>query len=402
MNNEDWAIVAGVQHYPGISDLHGPENDAWRFYEWLTSPEGGGLPVSQASPTEGQSPNIGLRAGNQAVLILSSDYSPPASEVADALPTEMEILRAFGKLKSIANRNLRDDGSARVGRRLYIFFAGHGFAPTFGVTPSLDDAALLMANAEYKAPGFHIPGKPYANWFFIAGLFDEVILLMDCCRDNYPNYPLNPVKYDVLTAPRPLDESKLFLGFGTKWNRQSRERIMDDDQWHGVFTTALLAGLQGAAADVDSGLITARTLGNYLYNYMKIYFSDEERDNASIEKEPSLKYHPVFGDRIVFNSLNPVPKFPVTINFSEAVRNKQIEIIGERRGQKNVVIDSFTADAPSRICRIEPGFYTLRSADNGSQGELIEVIGQISPAGRFTGKVKIGEMKEQDNVEFGN
>lgn len=401
MNSEDWAVVVGVQNYPGITDLQGSENDARRFYEWLISPTGGGIPVSDDPPAAGQVARSELAAGNQAVLILSSNYNPPFLDANDALPTDAEILRAFGKLKSLSSKNFANDGSFRVGRRLYLYFAGHGFAPTFGSVPSLEDAALLTANAEYKAPGFHISGRPYANWFFIGGLFDEVVLLMDCCRDNYPSCPANPIKYDVLTTPRPLDESKLFLGFGTKWNRQSRERIMDDGNWHGVFTTALLAGLQGAAAGAD-GLVTARTLGNYLYNYMKIYFSDEERSDAAIEKEPTLKYHPVFGDRIVFNQLNPAPKFPIKINFPPAVRGKNIEITSERNGQKNAFVQAVAADAPSKTILIEPGFYTLRASGNGVTEKVIEVIGYISAGGKETGKVKSGESEEKDYVEFGS
>jgi hypothetical protein len=33
----DWAIIVGVTHYPGLSSLHGPENDADDFFKWVTA-----------------------------------------------------------------------------------------------------------------------------------------------------------------------------------------------------------------------------------------------------------------------------------------------------------------------------------------------------------------------------
>jgi hypothetical protein len=57
------------------------------------------------------------------------------------------------------------DGAV-VGRRLYLYFAGHGFAPTDTET------ALLMANATRTRGGHHIPGRSYAEWFYRAGYFN--------------------------------------------------------------------------------------------------------------------------------------------------------------------------------------------------------------------------------------
>ena len=46
---DDYAVVVGVARYPELSaegaaaDLEGPDNDAQDVYDWLVSPDGGGL-----------------------------------------------------------------------------------------------------------------------------------------------------------------------------------------------------------------------------------------------------------------------------------------------------------------------------------------------------------------------
>jgi hypothetical protein len=395
MNPEDWAIVVGINSYPGIINLQGPENDAQHFYDWLVSPIGGGIQMK--SPHE-----KGLSTDNHAILVKSSDFTPPSTKVSTAKPTQAEVEEAFDFLYDLAQDNLHTKGRSRIGRRLYLYFSGHGFVPSFGVVPSPDDAALLMANSAYKKPGYHISGRPYAHWFFNAGIFQEIILLMDCCRDNNPNYPPNTVPYNPMTGTAAdLANRRSFFGFGTKWNRQSRERLMGDGKWHGVFTTALLAGLNGAAVDVDSGNVTAKTLGNYLYNYMKFYFTDLERNDPTIEKEPSLAFEPAIpDDRIVLSKPSPDSvKFPVAVNLSADLLGQQIQIIGERKGQKNLIIDSTTAVSPVWNCRVEPGLYTLHAS--GGKEQTIEIIGYTSADNKSVGKVKkIDDEKEADYVDF--
>lgn len=393
MNSQDWAIVVGVNSYPGITNLQGPENDAQRFYDWLTSPKGGAIPVTNP-------PGENLAPGNQAILIKSSDF-PASANASTAKPTQIEINAAFDYLYNAAVKNLDDKGRTRIGRRLYLYFAGHGFIPSFGTVSNPHDAALFTANAAYDIPGNHISGRPYAHLFFNSGVFGEIILLMDCCRDDNPNCPPNTAPYKVLKGTPPdLVDRSYFFGFGTKWNRQAHEREMDDGKWHGVFTTALLAGLSGAAADVDTGDITARRLIGYLYNYMKTYFSNQDRNNPDMEKEPELLFVPQIEDEnFVITKLAAAPKFSVTVKLSNELSGQQIEIIGERNGEKNLIIDSTKANGADWNCQIEPGLYTLSAS--GGKKQVIEIIGHITAKGVSLGKIKkVGDEKEEDHVKF--
>lgn len=230
----DRAVVVGITQYPGMGDLDGPENDAVDFARWMQDPRGGDVPEAGIT------------------LILSSHY-PPATSASDAQPTAEAVLAAFTALwdEGLASR------SGKVGRRLFLYMAGHGFAP------DLTSAAVLTANATKSRLGLHIPGPAYADLFRQAGFFEEVVLLMDCCRSNFPKAPLHQPRLKETTSPKP---SNFFYGFATTFNRPSREVPGEDGRVNGIFTRTLLAGLRGAAAHPATGRITGASLAAYAYN----------------------------------------------------------------------------------------------------------------------------------------
>jgi hypothetical protein len=132
MTNTDWAIVVGVQIYPGLTSLGGPKNDAEAFCEWLVDPGGGGLKP------------------NRAKLIVTPPDKAHMSEE-DAEPTEVKVRKAAEAIQKQAIKNLLKKGTKTVGRRLYLYFAGHGFSPR------IDQTVLLMADAtrQHVGPPYH-------------------------------------------------------------------------------------------------------------------------------------------------------------------------------------------------------------------------------------------------------
>lgn len=344
MANDDWAIVVGIGSYPGLTNLDGPENDARAFYEWVTSLDGGDVPKEQVA------------------RILSSDFNPAVSP-SKAEPTAARVQQAFDDLQDIADVNQKAGNGLNVGRRLYIYLSGHGCAPGF------KDAALLTANATPTRAGYHILGKLYADWFLRSNFFDEAILFMDCCRENYPQTPPNIPPYVTMTGVDAVDKARSFYGFGTKWSRLSRERKMDDGLVHGIFTTALLEGLRGAACDPQNGQITAFTLGNYLYNNMKNFLSPEDLEDPEIAKEPDLEYEKNPQNPLLISTV-PVPKFPVTINLAQAVAGKSLDILDD----KFVKVSSLPATPPAQTIQLTRGTYIAQVLSAGLQAPF-EVTG---------------------------
>lgn len=297
MAQDDWAIVVGVSFYQGIDSpdgqdrLEGPENDAQAFRDWLLSPAGGAVPDDHVT------------------LIRSSEFHPPFPSVSLAEPTTLRVQQAIEKLQNLGEE------TGRVGRRLYLYFAGHGFAPE-------GQPALLAANATRMRTGYHILGQYNADWFWKAGYFDEIVLFMDCCQEVYAKSALN-MPYTEVTAADAVDRVKRFYGLAAKWSRLSRERKMDDGVVHGVFTKALLTGLRGAACEPNSkGEITADSLKNYLHNSMRTFLAPEDLDDLEVAKEPDFpRVEPIVLATV------PPPKYPVTIHIPASAAGKLVEVL---------------------------------------------------------------------------
>ena len=220
-NVRDFAVVIGIKDYPGFekpgplapAPLLGPENDARAFYDWLICSDGGGLPEENVK------------------LIVSSLFRPPFPNVKKARPVITEVQEAFEDLQDIADENRKRREGWQVGRRLYIYMSGHGFAPK----SDDNETALLMANAtaDRVGPIYHLLGKYTADWFYKVRFFEEVLLFMDCCRNLLPVQGLNRSFTDKQSPDRM--SVKRFFALATRSSGLAKEMDYDGIR-RGVFT----------------------------------------------------------------------------------------------------------------------------------------------------------------------
>jgi hypothetical protein len=307
MASDDFGIVVGINSYPGIGKLEGPEADANDFYEWLTSTRGGDV--------------------TNVKKIVSSDYS------SDRKPTD-EIAQEFDNLQGEA---FRSGFAQRIGRRLYVYVAGHGAGLPFQHDPERSDAALLLADAT-QVNATHVMTKVRALYFLNAGIFDEIAVFMDCCRQtlslnpNYPNY-LNANAIGLLQ-----NQPRKFFAFATKWGLKTREKSFNGVV-RGVFTVALMKGLRGAAADTN-GTITSNSLRDYLLMSMKDQLDETELNNPAIPKEPDVPPQSV---NLVFAANDPV-RVKVTINIPPPAANQNITVSD---GQLRTIATGTTGAGPT-------------------------------------------------------
>jgi|HubBroStandDraft_6_1064221.scaffolds.fasta_scaffold00281_7 hypothetical protein len=285
------AIIVGIRKYPELPpELEGPKNDAEMFRDWVV--------------THG-----GVAAGD-AKLILGQE--PPPVSALNANPTEQALLFEFDQLATLAEQN-----GGCLGDRLYLYLSGHGFGQ------SLNDAALLMANATMRRSYHHIPGRLWADHFFANGYFKEVILFLDCCRERYSSALLNGPGY--LLPPVPPAGARRFYGFATKFGKLAVERKIDGVV-HGVFTATLMNALNGGAAEED-GTITAASLKAYLFENMKNFLEPQDLEDQDVAKEPDLFCDPP-EDKFVIAKAAP-QKFTITINLPPGSENKERKLFGE-------------------------------------------------------------------------
>jgi hypothetical protein len=297
---DDRGIVVGITIYPGITTLSGPELDAEDFYDWLTSPTGGDVPSERVEK------------------IVSSAFQPAPPAGAAGLPAQ-EVAQAFDRLHAAA---FVSGIPRRLGRRLYVYAAGHGAGLPFMWDPDQIDAAFLLADATmFNAT--HVMAKVRALYFLNAGIFDEIVVFMDCCRNSLNVTPSFPSYVNAVAFGKLGTEPRKFFAFATKWGLNAREKQFNGVT-RGIFTTALMAGLKGGAANPD-GTITSTSLRNYLIANMQALLTDEEKLDSEVQQLPDV---PAPSVELVFATVPP-QRVTVSVTFPAHAANQLIRLRGE-------------------------------------------------------------------------
>ncbi|HVG23909.1 MAG TPA: caspase family protein [Thermoanaerobaculia bacterium] len=303
MGKNDFAIVVGIGKYfdSNLPELNGPENDANAFYDWVTSSKGGDVPKDRA------------------FRLLSSDFHPPFAALTDAKPTVKEIVKLFDEIRAVADANANKGKGYRAGERIYLFFAGHGFAPSH----RQDQTALLVADADTATAQLaHILGTYMADSLYQARLFDEIFLFMDCCRSSSECSQLFMPYADEQAEE--YWKVRRFYAYGARAGKEAREREFGG-KVHGIFTRTLLDGLEGAAYDPDErGKITGESLQNLLYNAYPTHMDPQLRDDPTIPTEPEVVYERKPQEKLIVGAVTGMfgrltdtrPKYAVRVRTS--------------------------------------------------------------------------------------
>jgi hypothetical protein len=238
----DYAILVGISRYPnpGFTDLEGPPNDVALFEEWLRSPAGGAIPDDPDEP--------------HIIRLITPEPYPNQFEPDEAPPTQATFERQFRRLVRSLDQ--------APGKRLYLYFSGHGFAERqrYGA-----HAAVYTADADDDFP-MNIYGTRFAQMTLRKGWFEEVVLVMDCCRDSEINRraaePTIDEAFDVGSAAK----GKLLAFYGAPFGGKAQERPIPDEDSpvHGLLTYSLVKAFREAPPD-PAGRLTGQQLKNYIY-----------------------------------------------------------------------------------------------------------------------------------------
>jgi uncharacterized caspase-like protein len=301
-NERDYAVVVGIDtypKYPNLTALNGAVNDAQNFIDWLKSPSGGNMPGANIFPF--------LTAANGA--------GPRLSDIQDAF--EDLVARSNG-------------GEDAVGRRLYIFFSGHG------VGTGVDDASLLTADHSRNADKYLV-GRIYANYFKECGMFDEVLLFMDCCQDYDGNLADHAFHLRRFVDVGAAHQVRRCYGYATEFGRKAREKELEG-RVQGIFSHAILKGLQGLAVD-EQNCITAPQLERYVKAKVP-----QLRDAAS-DQMPDFKT-----DDFVIVAGVQAPRVRVEVFLTEPA--KGFVVLGGAYRRLDVEVEE--VDANTRAVRLIP------------------------------------------------
>ena len=343
MSKRDHAIIVGIRRYPRFGrtifdgdDLQGPDNDAMAVYSWLADPKKGAVPKKQIH------------------YVRSADFADPFADPAQAQPGVQDVLRAFGALEIIAQKNLQDGKGLQVGRRLYVYVAGHGFSP------GSKQGAVFTADATRELT-MNVDVTSWVEGLYDRKYFEEFVLWMDSCMSFQLNVVPGIAPYAKKLATGSLP--KLVTIFAARKPQETLEKKMPDERVHGVFTWTLLQGLNGGAKVDEANQITTSRLKNYMIEGMRTLLSDEEKADDLVSQEPD------FGttDEIAFATIAP-RRFKVVLKFSAPAAAKPVVVLGD--GLKK--IRSAKIAGPSLTLKLTAGMY---AAVSDGQSTTFQVVG---------------------------
>ncbi len=346
MNGQHYAIVIGINRYPGISDLQFARGDAEEFYNWLRDPNLGAVPEE----------NIAL------ITVADADI-PPGTDRKHAIPVRRQVEEALSDFWERCSAHIDDTPADWRHTRLYVFGSGHGIAP------EPHEVALLMANAAPKHYGNNFPYGKFITYFQKAQFFRELVFFADCCRERVSTAPLLGPTWDEINN----QNGKIFTlrGLATYFGELAFEEEDDDappDELRGYFTKALLEGLNGQAADPRTGEINSQTLANYVTERVR-----ELTRHRPQPQTPFFAAEPVT-PAIVFRTDVPVAtKHPVTLEFPPDFTGD----VTLRNGDMKTIATHSAADGDMQVA-LASGFYRVAPTEGENtfhNGGFFEVIG---------------------------
>lgn len=325
----DAAVCIGLTEYPQLSRLDGAIRDADAFHQWCTDPLGGNVDPSHATLLT--LPGIGGR--------------PPCEN--------LSVVQ--GAMLPWVERCVR---SRKVGRRLFLFFAGHGVSDVFN-----NNVAALVDPQSTPLATIAMDVRRYFQWFQASGSFEEIVFIFDCCRVLDPTMVPPPPSLPALTGRKQTEQ--VFEAYGGPYGDVAREQDFGAQGRHGYLTRALLDGLAGAAKyrdDPQDPRLDGESLRRYVYNRVDDFRNRwPDAPKVKVAHDP---YYPVY-----FGSPQQVlHRVRITLQSAAAV-----QLDGQGTLHAATVVE---AGPPARHeFEVPSGFYTV--VVGGSRGQPISVTGAL-------------------------
>lgn len=232
----NYALVVGISHY-SKRPLEGAAEDAKKFATWLS----------------------------ESKLVEDSNLHFLASETSNDIADYKHIDQALLKI-------LKDAGTHENEKnRFYFYFSGHGI----GVSYYNTGLCLRLWNNEL--PSYSISFHAYEETLINKGIFDEILIFLDCCRDY--DFLIDAKKPNLNTSYASSRKTSLLICYSTIFGKKSYEIPQDPNteieedanKKRGAFTAFLLEGLKGDADMDDDGKITGDDLLTHISANFKTY-----------------------------------------------------------------------------------------------------------------------------------
>lgn len=340
LHPSDYALIIGVNNYPFHTQLAFAHNDANAFKAWLIDTEtGGGIPESN-------------------IALLLSEVR--GEEVYIPSPQDVDV-----QLRKIISRALENQQQVPP-RRFYLYFSGHGLG-----VKATDVGLCLPFWSKASNAGAMLKMSAYLNYLIDLGLFPEIFVFLDCCR-NALQAPGGHEPSLSINKPNPgAATSQHLIAFATTYTNAAFEAEQNvgnnADENRGFFTSCLLEGLQGAAADSKGGVPLNKLLEYLDGRVPQLAASKGKTQKAAYSQTFNLTEMP----EIILGAAKPPDKvsaskninlFLFSVSKSWIKRDYELSILNEKFEVIYKGFDSFSESLP-------PGNYIVRSqmGDNNTE-----------------------------------
>ncbi len=221
-----WAVVVGVGRYTSMPVLKYSDDDAYQFYAFLKSPEGGALPDKQIK-----------------VLV-------------DEDATRVNILQTMRQILLKADEN----------DEIVFYFSGHGLDGAF-LPQDFDGLNNRLLHSEVKA-------------IFEQSKAKHKLCIADACFSGSLLALKQPLAPQIQAFYRAFDNTQ--GGMALFMSSKSQEYSLEDQGLRsGIFSHYLSRGLKGEA-DVDGNkIVTIRELYDFVYKNVRSYTSSAQTPTIS-------------------------------------------------------------------------------------------------------------------------
>jgi len=328
---KDYALVVGIDNYPNFGsngrDLQGAINDAKAFADWLTNKNtGGGL--------EAENCKLVTSAGNP--MNLNKDT------IDDALDEIWKSAKADGG-----------------GRRLYMFFSGHGQLVD---TPNMlaFEQTLCLPRWSFTRPNAAILTKSYQQAAQKCMPFEETAVFLDCCRVSSTRVRADSTSLGCKNAHGSAANRRRQIFYASEPMKKAFEDVLEGEEGdegeivHGYFTAALIEGLKRGSERVGGG-ISAHDLWQHLE-----YWVPKSAAKDGHTQRPMVEPDNPYAD-MVFGTASP----------SGETSNFEIRFSDWRSGMVKLldadteVVHEADAGAGSWQLDLSPQLYMLMDDDRG-------------------------------------
>lgn len=332
----DFALIVGIDHYPNFGqngrNLKGAINDAQKFANWVKDKNTGG----------------GVKEKHCKLVTSEGNVEKFNKDIIDDALDEI-----WGLADAIK------DG----GRRLYMFFSGHGQQvdnPDFLTTSQ----TLCLPKWSFRRPNAAILTDSYSNVAKTCLPFKEIVVFMDCCRVSTIRIRADQTSLHCLTPQNGHHLIKKQIFYPAEPMTQAFEQ--EGEIVHGYFTTALINGLKQGSHRADGG-ISAHDLAKYL----KYWVPTLAKENNH-EQNPQTDPIEPFSD-MIFGTATPSDENDTAIathnNFEIRFHDWRDGIVQLIDSNAELIREGNSSTGPWSV-HLEPGLNLLLDLSTNDQLKL--------------------------------